>query len=123
MNTTLDGQALFGEQDLQVVCDSVQRTSIVRSVSGLDGALSIDLGQQPRKIRQRGVLHAISNTAMHARLDAIDAFIDGRTHILVTTDGQEYPNVRMDAFNRDAMEVTGPGVAVQYEIVYTQLRS
>jgi len=123
MNTTLDGQALFDEQGVQIACDSMKRRSIERDVPGVDGVLSIDLGQQSRKIRQRGVLRAASGTAMRARINAVNAFIDGRTHILVTNDGQEYANVRMDAFHRDAMEVTGPGVAVQYEIVYTQLRS
>lgn len=123
MNTTLDSQALFDEQDLKVVGDSFQRKSIERHVPGLDGTLSIDLGEQPRKIKQTGTLRAVSDIAMRARIDAINAFIDGRTHTLMTADGREYADIRMDMFKRDAMEVTGPGVAVRYEMVYTQLRS
>lgn len=123
MSTTLDGQALFDEQDLQIACDSIQRASIERSACGLDGMLSIDLGQRTRKIQQSGMLRAASAAGMNARANAINAFLDGQTHTLATADGREYANLRMDTFKQSEAEVAGFGLAVKYEIVYTQLRS
>ena len=121
MNTTLDGKALFDEQDLQIEIDSPQRASIERSIPRLDGVLSIDLGRRSRKVRQRGTLHAASHTQMQARTDVIKAFIDGHTHILATTDGQIHRQLRMDVFRLLDSRPGGPGVVVEYEITYTQL--
>ncbi|OHB67546.1 MAG: hypothetical protein A2Y77_12605 [Planctomycetes bacterium RBG_13_62_9] len=58
---------------------------------------------------------------MSARVDAIAAFIDGRTHTLTTADGQRYDNLRMDTLKRLDEQVAGPGIVLEYEIVYTQL--
>lgn len=121
MNTTLDGQAIFDEQRLAIAADSWNRIALERAVAGLDGTMSIDLGSRSRQIRQRGVLRAASRTAMYTRIDAISAFIDGRTHVLRTADGQVYNNLRVDAFNRVDERTTGPGIVLEYEIVYTQL--
>jgi hypothetical protein len=121
MNVTLDGQAIFDEQGLTLAVGSPSRASLERSVAGLDGVLSIDLGARSRQIRQTGTLHAASRAAMHARIGAILAFLDGRTHILATTDGQRYRGVRLDSFKRIAEKPQGPGVVTDYEIVYTQL--
>jgi hypothetical protein len=87
----------------------------------LDGALSIDLGVRPRRIRQKGVLRAASRTALEARIGAITALVDGRTHTLATAGGRVYGNLRMDAFQQVREHVAGPGVVVEYEIEYTQL--
>lgn len=121
MNVTLDGQAIFDEQGLTLAMGSRGRASLERSVAGLDGVLSIDLGARSRQIRQKGTLRAASRSAMHARIGAILAFIDGRTHTLATTDGQRYDGIRMDSFKRISEHPAGPGVVADYEIVYTQL--
>jgi len=121
MPVTLDGQAIFDEQGLTVVADSPQRASLERSVAGLDGVLSIDLGARSRHIRQTGTLRAPSRAAMHARVEAITEFIDGCTHTLATADGQVFGNVRVDIFKRIAEYPGGPGIVADYEIVYTQL--
>ncbi len=121
MNTTLDGQALFDDREVTVVAGSPSRASVERAVAGLDGVLSIDLGARPRQIRQTGVLRAVSRTGMQARLNSIAAFIDGRPHTLSTADGQVYGNLRMDVFKQLREGAGGPGVVVEYEIVYTQL--
>lgn len=123
MSTTLDGLSLFDQDDLRITCDSLQRAAIERSVAGLDGVLSIDLGRRHRRVRQRGVLRAASVARMKARVDAISALIDGRTHTLVTDQGHAYANLRVDAFTTLDTEIAGAGIAVEYEIVYTQLRS
>jgi hypothetical protein len=121
MNTTLDGKALFDEQDLQMEIDSPQRASMERSIPGLDGTLSIDLGRRPRSLRQRGTLRAAGQAQMQTRLSAIEACIDGRTHTLTTASGHVYTQVRMDALRRLKTHVAGPGISVEYEIAYTQL--
>jgi hypothetical protein len=121
MGTTLDGEALFDEQDLHITVDSPQRDSIERSVPGLDGTLSIDLGRRCRKLRQRGTLRAASHQHLQIRLLAIESFIDGHTYMLTTPNGEVYDQVRMDALRLLATRPAGPGVMVEYEITYTQL--
>ena len=121
MSTTLDGEALFDEQDLQIEVDSPQRGSIERSVPGLDGTLSIDLGRRARKLQQHGTLRAASRTQMQIRLLAIEAFVDGQTHTLITAGGQVYEQVRVDALRLLNSRSAGPGISVEYEITYTQL--
>ena len=123
MSTTLDGKALFDEQDLKIQVGTWQRASIERAIPGLDGMVSVDLGRRSRTIRQRGILKASSQTAMHSRLNTIEALLDGDTHTLVTNDGQTYVNLRMDALTPLDRDTSGVGAVVEYEIVYTQLGS
>jgi hypothetical protein len=121
MSATLDEQNLFDEQDLKIERGSVSRDSIERTISGLDGVLSIDLGGRSRRIKQRGVLRAKSRTQMDDRISAISAYIDGDTHTLVISNGEEFDNVRMDAFKVTKEKTSGTGLCCDYEIVYTQL--
>lgn len=121
MSATLDGQNLFDEQDLKIERGSVSRDSIERTISGLDGVLSIDLGGRSRRIKQRGVLRAKSRSQMDDRISAISACIDGDTHTLVISNGEEFDNVRMDAFKVTKEKTSGSGLCCDYEIVYTQL--
>lgn len=123
MGTTLDGKTLFDERDVQITIGSIERASIERGVAGLDGLASIDLGLRGRKIRQRGTLRAASRSQMDSRIGSIEGFIDGATHTLQTCDGRKYTDVRVDAFSQLGYQVEGTGVVVEYEIVYTQLRS
>jgi hypothetical protein len=121
MRATLDGQNLFDEQGLEIERDSVSRDSIERTVSGLDGVLSIDLGGRGRRIKQRGVLRAKSRSQMDDRISAISTYIDGDTHTLVISNGEEFDNVRMDAFKVTEEKTSGSGLYCDYEIVYMQL--
>ncbi|OHB61517.1 MAG: hypothetical protein A2167_02735 [Planctomycetes bacterium RBG_13_46_10] len=121
MNITLDGQMLFDEQDLEIQPSGFNRTSMEKSVPGLNGVLSIDLGQRSREIKQKGTLQAKSSRLLDKRIAAISAFIDGDTHKLVTNAGRQFDNLRMDVFKLYNERISGAGVAVDYEIVYTQL--
>jgi len=121
MSATLDGQNLFDERDLKIERGSVSRDSMERAVSGLDGVLSIDLGGRSSRIKQRGVLRAKSRSQMDDRISAISAYIDGDTHMLVISNGEEFDNVRMDAFKVMKERTSGSGLCCDYEIVYTQL--
>ena len=121
MRVTLDGQAVFDEQELAIHVGSPSRASLERSIAGLDGVLSIDLGARRRQIRQTGVLRAASRMAISARIDAIAALVDGRAHTLTAADGRVYANLRLDSFKQVDERTAGPGIVVEYEIVYTQL--
>jgi hypothetical protein len=121
MTVTLDGNTLFDEQGLQIEVGSLSRAHMERAICGLDGVLSIDLGERTREIRQSGVLRATSRAAMQIRIDSVAAFMDGGTHTLRTAGGREYRNVRMDGFRQLQERADGQGILVPYEIVYTQL--
>jgi len=122
MSAALDGQSLFDEQQLEIELGSISRDSIERAVPGLDGMLSVDMGRRSRKIKQKGVLRAKSRSQMDERISAISAYMDGDTHTLATGSGEEFDNLRMDVFKVSKERAGGSGVAIDYEIVYTQLK-
>ncbi len=122
MSVALDGQSLFGSQQLEIEMGSISRDSIERAVPGLDGILSVDLGGRGKEIKQRGVLRAKSRAQMDERISAISAFMDGNTHTLITNGGKEFNDLRMDVFKVSKERTGGGGVAIDYEIVYTQLK-
>ena len=121
MRVTLDGYILFDEQQLEIEAGSFSRNSIERTVPGLDGVLSIDVGRHGRKIKQRGVLRAKSRSQMDDRIRAISTYIDGNTHTLISGNGEELDNLRMDSFKVSRELADGSGIVVDYEIMYTQL--
>jgi hypothetical protein len=118
---TLDGQNLFDEQQLEIEPSSNQRDSVEKTVPGLDGVLSIDLGNRGRKIKQKGLLHAKTSSQMNGKITAISAFMDGNTHTLKLSNGDLFENLRMDVFKTGKPSTSGVGLMVSYEIVYTQL--
>ena len=121
MSTSLDGQNLFDEQSLEIQPNSVRRDSVERAVPGLEGVLSIDLGGRGRKIKQTGVLRARSWSQMNKGISAISAYMDGDTHTLMTAGGEEFDNLRMDAFKVTKERTSGSDVIIDYEIIYMQL--
>ena len=121
MRVTLDGQMLFDEQALELSVSSFSRDSIDRAVPGLNGVLSIDLGQRGRKIKQTGTLRAKSRSQLDERINGISACMDGDTHTLIAADGRQFSNLRIDSFCLGKEHVDGAGISVDYEITYTQL--
>ncbi|MBW8000651.1 MAG: hypothetical protein FVQ80_01340 [Planctomycetes bacterium] len=121
MSVTLDGQILFDEHQLEFEFESVGRDSIEKTVGGLDGVISIDLGQRGRVIKQKGALRAKSKAEMRSRVDSISAYMDGNTHTLITKSGETYENLRLDVFRIKKEFAVGSGVACEYEIVYRQV--
>lgn len=121
MRIILDGDDLFDEQEVKIEVGSISREAVERAVTGLDGVVSIDMGKRSRSIKQRGVITANSRTAMQQRIEAISAYIDGNTHTLVTNHGDEYRDVRVDAFRVKTERTGGNSVTVDYEILYTQM--
>jgi hypothetical protein len=121
MKVTLDGHFLFDEQGLEIQPGSFNRASMERNVPGLNGVLSIDLGQRSREITQKGVLQAKSRTFLNKKIADISAFMDGDTHKLIIDSARQFNNLRMDIFKIINERTTGVGVAADYEIIYTQL--
>ena len=121
MNVTLGGQNLFDQQQLNIETSSIRRASVERSMPGLDGVLSIDLGRRSRQVIQKGTLQAKSRTQMNDRIGVISAYLDGSTHTLTTSNGEVFENLRMDVFKAGKEQISGAGMVIDYEIVYTQL--
>jgi len=122
MGATLDGHNLFDEQQLEILPGSLSRDSIERTVAGLDGVLSIDLGKHSRKIKQTGVLLAENRTRMNEKINAIANYLDGDTHTLVRSNGESMDALRMDTFKVSNERTSGNGFCCDYEIIYTQLK-
>lgn len=118
----LDGERIFGAGAVEIKAGSSRRAAVEKSAAGLDGEVSIDMGQRSRQIRQSGEIRAASRADLDSRLAAVSAFMDGKTHKL-ETDCSEYENVRMDSFEQGEVRSSGGGVVAGYEIVYTQLRT
>ena len=121
MGTTLDGEELFDRQQLVIEVGSFCRNSIEKAVPGLDGVLTIDLGRRGRKLKQTGTLRAKSRAQMNDRISAVSNYMDGETHTLVTQNGKEYDNLRMDSLTVTDERVDGAFIVVDYEITYKQL--
>lgn len=116
----LDGEKLFDE-GATIEIESVRRESIERAAAGLDGVVSIDLGNRGRKIRQKGELRARSKTELNNKIETISAFIDGDIHTLTSSEGDTYQNVRMDSIDIHNERLSGSGVVADYEVIYRQL--
>ncbi|MHC4435730.1 MAG: hypothetical protein ACYS3S_00105 [Planctomycetota bacterium] len=121
MKVILDTQMLFDEQALEIRADSFSRNSIEKTIPGLNGVLSIDLGLRGRKIRQTGTLRAKSRTQLDDKISRIAAFMDGNTHTLRTSSGREFTNLRIDSFKTGTEHADGSGIVTDYEIIYTEL--
>ena len=100
---------------------SICRESVEKSAAGLDGVLSIDLGRRSRKIIQKGILRAKSQVQMKTKISEISGYMDGDTHKLISNDGEEFGNLRMDIFKTAEKRTDGGGLCCDYEIIYTQL--
>ncbi len=121
MSATLDGSIVFDGHGLEIEQSVIGRESKERTVPGLDGVISVDLGDRGRKIKQRGTLRARSLSELQDKIDAIEACIDGEAHTLVTEKHGELSDLRMDSFTAKGHRTSGGGVSVGYEIVYRQL--
>ena len=120
MRATLDGEIILEDQQLTI--SSWQREAVERTAAGLDGVLSIDLGIRSRELVQNGILRAVSEEALKEKIDAISELMDGQIHALVSQGGEQFDNLRVDAFKTGQRDYSGRGVVCEFEIIYTQLR-
>ena len=117
----LDGVNLFGESEEEIEVGSIGRESVERTVTGLDGVMSIDLGGRGRKIRQKGEIRARSGEELKGKIEEVSAFIDGNTHTLTTSRGQTFEDIRVDSVSVKNERTSGGGVVADYEVIYRQL--
>jgi hypothetical protein len=118
MKVVLDGVVEFEQEELRV--GSWRRDVIERAAAGVDGVVSIDAGRRTREIVQKGVMRAASDEALRSRIDSISALMDGGTHTLKTAEGQEFDNLRIDAFEVGQKDYSGRGASCGFEIRYVQ---
>lgn len=119
---TIDGSRYFSECEYSIVTDSSGRESIERSVGGLDGAVSVDLGKGVRKIRQRGFLRGRNSAELCGRVRAIEGLMDGKEHEVRVGDGRVFGSMKAASCRFGEFEADGIGFRCDYEIVYMQLR-
>ena len=119
MKATIDEILEFEQKHLEV--GSYRRDSVERSVTGLDGVISIDLGMRERQLIHKGVLHAGSAEALREKVNSFSKLIDGRTHKFVLADGKSFDNLRVDVFEVATECHSGKGPSCSFEIRYTQL--
>jgi len=122
MRVTLDGEILFDDQRIEFELGSAGRECVERSVPGVDGVLSIDLGQRARRVKQKGLLRAASLAEMEEKIESISALMDGKAHELESASGRTMADLRLDSFKITQKETSGTGLCWGYEIIYTQLR-
>jgi len=117
----IDDEALFGAgAHVLVAATPVRRVEDI-TFNGLAAGLTIDLGNGPREIRQRGILSADTEAGLALLVAACEAFVDARTYTLTAPDGTDYPHCRMTAFERLGPPQVGTRWHLPYEITYEQL--
>ena len=121
MGATLDGERLFDGSSVEFEIGGLDRESLERGISGLDGVLRVDLGTRGRRIMQRGTLRGRSRTDLKLRVDSILGYFDGVEHVLVTDTGECFEAVVIQGVDFGVQQVDGKGLSVDYEITYKQL--
>jgi hypothetical protein len=117
----LDDELLFSSGPHVVTAGSPARRIKDQVFNGLSGGLALDLGDGPREIVQTGVLSAASAEALATAEAAIEAFVDGRAYTLTTPAGVDYPNSRLERFDRLGPPQVGTQWHQAYRITYRQL--
>jgi hypothetical protein len=117
----LDGETLFSSGPHVVAVGSPMRRVKDQVFNGLAGGLTLDLGEGGREITQTGVLTGASASALAILEAAIEAFVDGRAYTLSAPDSTDYPNCRLERFERLGLPQVGTQWHQLYRITYRQL--
>ena len=118
MKAILDGQIIFEDRELTIQPGSWKRDLLERTIAGLDGVLSIDLGLRCRKIKQKGILRAVSKSALNEKISEINAYMDGGSYTLAVAGGEEFENLRLDCVEVGEKKFSGGTICCWYEIVW-----
>jgi hypothetical protein len=117
----IDDESLFASGPHVVEPGTPVRRLVDQPFNGLAGGLSLDLGDGPREIIQKGVLSADTAEGLAILQAAAEAFIDGRTYTLTAPDGTDYRNCRVERFDRIGPVRLGLKHHQAYRITYRQL--
>jgi len=118
---TLDDEMLFSSGPHIVTAGSPIRRVKDQMFNGLAGGLVLDLGDGPRSIEQKGILSASTASGLALLEAAIESFIDGHAYTLTTPDETDYPNCRLERFERIGSPQVGTRWHQVYRVVYQQL--
>ena len=121
MVVSIDGERIFDEEGLEFSVGSYEREYIEKSVSGLNGVVSLDCGFRGREIKQKGGLRSVSRQGLCDKVEMINSYFDGGCHKLVIGDGREFDNVRIDAVRFGDERRSSGGYCMDYVITYKQL--
>jgi hypothetical protein len=120
-SASIDDELLFASGPHVIDVGSPARRVVDHAFNGLTGGLTLDLGDGPRDIVQRGVLSANTAEGLAILQAAIEAFIDGRAYTLTAPDGTDYRNCRMERFEPAGPALAGAKRQQPYRITYRQL--
>jgi hypothetical protein len=118
---TIDGEPLFSSGPHVVAIGASARRLKDQPFNGLSGGLTLDLGNEPREILQRGILSADDAEGLALAEAVIEAFVDGRPYTFTAPDGTDYPNTRLDRFERVGLPQVGLRWHQAYRLTYRQL--
>lgn len=102
--------------------DTWSRDCDDRSVVGLNGVVSVDMGLRTRRIVQKGLLRSISKDTLSGIISNIAELIDGSEHTVNLEDGRSFEHLRIESVDFDQPQTSGTGAACSFKITYTQLR-
>jgi hypothetical protein len=119
--SSLDGQDLFASGPHSIRPETWSRDVQRRGFAGVDGEAVLDMGLRSRRIVQTGRLQAASASAIHSLIAAIEAAIDGNTHMLVDDLGRTYPTVLVEKFEPNTPVKHSRGFWCDYTVLYRQL--
>jgi len=117
----IDDESLFASGPHAVEVGSPVRRLVDQSFNGLAGGLSLDLGDGPREMVQRGVLSAATAEGLALLQAAAEGFIDGRCYTFTAPDGTDFRNCRVERFERIGPVLVGLKHQQAYRITYRQL--
>ena len=120
MNARLDSTIEYEESQLQI--KSWERGSIDRSVAGLDGVVSVDLGRRSRKLVQSGIIRANSEEQLAEQIDSFALLVDSNEHTLTRGRSHVLTGLRVSNFVAGKVNRSGAGVWCDFEIRFVQTR-
>ena len=121
MWTKIDETIKLEHEELQI--DSWSREAAERSAPGLDGVITVDHGMRSRRIIQRCIIRAVSESSLQELLNNVIGLIDGKEHIVTLENGVCYEYLRVDGVSSEKTKPSGVGVSCMVKIIYTQLRN
>lgn len=116
-----DGENLFGSGPHRFHIGGLSLRHVLHETAGGRGVRLSALGQHGRSITQAGKLIADSPDGLQILIDAVEAKLDGLSHVLVDDQGRSWPNTVMLSYDPGAVARAGARIQVSYGIQYLQL--
>ncbi len=120
--SAFDNQNLFrsGPHAFQVGGMSLRH--VLHNTPGGQGVRLSDQGRHGRSITQFGDLIGDDPAALQTQIEAIEAKLDGRTHLLIDDVDRRWEHVVMLSFEPESMRRVGSRWRMPYQVTYLQLK-